>query len=61
MKSPVRVKLETVAEPMHRQTALEPKEGVYGLFGWNTIPNEAKKVIDTVVDSNSILRVRRSS
>ena len=44
VKSLVRVKLETVAEPLHRQTALQPKEGVYGLFGWNTIPNEAKEV-----------------
>ena len=41
----VRVKLETLADPAHRQMALEPREGSFGLFGWNTVPKDAKQVI----------------
>ena len=40
----VRVKLETLADPAHRQTTLEPREGLFGLFGWNTVSKDAKQV-----------------
>ena len=37
----VRVKVERVGEASQR---LEPAEGSSGLFGWNTISNDAKEV-----------------
>ena len=40
----VRVKVERVGEASQRQVALEPAEGVSGLFGWNTIASKAREV-----------------
>lgn len=36
--------METLADPAHRQTTLEPREGLFGLFGWNTVSKDAKQV-----------------
>ena len=43
----VRVKVEAISESLPRQTALQPPEGVSGLFGWNTISKDAKEVQPT--------------
>ena len=51
---PIRVKLETLTQPVHRQVSLEPKEGSYGLFGWNTVPSDAKEVVMTAGEFDAI-------
>ena len=38
------VKVETLDTPPSRQTAVEPRHGQPGLFGWHTIPTSAKEV-----------------
>eukprot|EP00731_Ephydatia_muelleri_P036140 Em0205g3a len=43
-KAPFRIKMETVVDRSDRQVVLEPKDGSYGLFGWNTVPAGAKEV-----------------
>ena len=41
---PDRVKIETISSKDKRLIDYEPKEGSLGLFGWNTIPEQADKV-----------------
>lgn len=43
-----RVKVERVWEGSGRQVAMEPTDGVQGLFGWNTISSDAKEVNTTL-------------
>ena len=38
------VKVETLDTHPSRQTAVEPRHGQPGLFGWHTIPTSAKEV-----------------
>ena len=52
---PVRLKVVTITSLSERQTKLLPLVGPVALFGWNTVPSNAKKVcfiqdsIDVVV------------
>ncbi|KAL5479694.1 hypothetical protein EMCRGX_G023254 [Ephydatia muelleri] len=46
-KAPFRIKMETVVDRSDRQVVLEPKDGSYGLFGWNTVPAGAKEIVIT--------------
>ncbi len=48
----IRVKLQTLSTD--RQVTLEPKEGPYGLYGWNTVPQSAKKIVITAGEFDAI-------
>lgn len=50
----IRVKLETLTTTDQRQTALEPREGPYGLYGWNTVPQTAKELVITAGEFDAI-------
>lgn len=41
--------METLADPAHRQMTLEPREGLFGLFGWNTVSKDAKQVRSAII------------
>ena len=41
---PDSVKIETIAAKENQATDCVPKEGLLGLFGWRTVPDQANKV-----------------
>ncbi len=54
-RRPVRVKVVTLTtDRVNRQVALEPREGPYGLFGWNSVPRNAKEVVITASEFDAI-------
>ena len=47
-KELARVKLVTLSPEEERRSSLEPSEGQWGLFGWNTVQSTDKEVSTTV-------------